>query len=344
MWLYLPITPACNIDDPPLIDQDGPKIAHAVHTFQPPQRNDEENEEGGGRRRRRRAEDDPGLQAVESAHKDRPGWIPILAWSHGASSSSGRHSRGGQSNMQDLSMTKYSDNASPQMTVMVMVGEVLPHGILRVTYNPADGKIKVIEMVLKNVQISSISTGGSGGEDRLTENITVTFSSIFMRHVTINVADGKFLEDSKGSWDGETKKGEREGRFTVQSLKSIVKKAVSVNIDLYDTRALAKLPRPILEELDLSHISAQLKVPLKGRRLLFTAEEAKDGHRTRFREVYVKKLTVAAVLASIAAVLKVETAKVKAVYLLGDSALVQLERDEQVEDLAESDHIFGALE
>jgi len=226
----------------------------------------------------------------------------------------------------------------------VMVGEVLPHAILRVTYNPSEGKFKVIEMVLKNVQISSISTGGSGGEDRLTENITVTFSSIFLRHVTINVADGKFLEDSKGSWDGETKKGEREGRFTVQSLKNIVKKAVSDNMDLFDTRTLAKLPRPILEELDLSHISAQLKVPLKGRRLLFTTEEAKEGRRTRFREVFVKKMTVAAAIASIAAVLKIEVAKVKGVYQLGDSALVQLERDDQLEDLAESSHIYAALE
>lgn len=52
-------------------------------------------------------------------------------------------------------MTKYCDNASPQMTVMVMVGETLPHGILRVNYMPEDGKFKVIEFVMKNVQYDS---------------------------------------------------------------------------------------------------------------------------------------------------------------------------------------------
>jgi len=328
-----------------VIDLDGPVIANAIHTYQPPEENNENDDDGGGRRRGRgRGRDDPNSQAIESSHKDRHGWIPILAWSHGASSSSSRYSRGGGSNMQDLSMTKYCDNASPQMTVMVMVGEVLPHGILRVCYMPEGGKFKVIEFVMKNVQISSISTGGSGGEDRLTENITITFSSIFMRHVTINVEDGKFLEDSKGSWDGESKKGEREGLFNVRALKDLCKKAVLDNVDLFDTRALARLPRPVLEELELTSISAQLKMPLKGRRVLFTTDEHEDGKRTRFREVFIKKLTVDAVHAAVAAVLKIDVKKIKAAFALNGSVLVQLEREDQVEDLAEASQIFIALQ
>jgi hypothetical protein len=246
--------------------------------------------------------------------------------------------------MQDLSMTKYSDLSSPQMTVMVMAGEVLPHGILRVVSMPEDGKLKIIEFVMKNVQISSISTGGSGGEDRLTENITITFNNIFMRHVTINNADGKFLEDSKGTWDSESKKGAREGVFSVQSLTTICKKADTDNVELYDTRMLAKLPVAILVELDLQHVTAQTKLPLRGRRLLFTADEINEGKRTRYREFFVKKLTVQALVAAAAAVQNVAPDKVKGAYAVVGDSLLLIERNEQVEDIGEDSHIFLALE
>jgi len=282
------------------------------------------------------------MAAVEGVHKDRAGWISILAWSHGASNGSTRYGRGGSS-MQDLSMTKYSDNASPQMTVMVMVGEVLPHGILRVVYPPDEGKVKVIEFVMKNVQITSISTGGSGGEDRLTENVTISFSQVFMRHVTINIADGKFLEDSKGAWDGDTKKGERDGVFNVVSLKNLCKKTVTGNVDLFDSRALAKLPRAILEDLELTHVTAQNKMPLKGRRLVFTTEEITDAKRTRFREMFVKKLTVDAVKAAAAAAGGFQASAVKGVYSVATSSLILLDKNDQIEDLPENGELFIAL-
>jgi len=334
----------CNVDDPPTIDTDGQVIAHGIHTFQPPAEEPENPDDGGGRRRgrRRRFGDNPEMVAIENAHKDRPGWISILAWSHGASNGSSRYGRG-SSNMQDFSMTKYSDNASPQMTVMVMVGEVLPHGILRVVYAPDDGKVKFIEFVMKNVQISSISTGGSGGEDRLTENITVQFSSVFMRHVTINIEDGKFLEDSKGQWDGETKKGDRDGVFNVLPLKTLCKRAVTSNVDLFDSRALARLPRAILEELELSHITAQLKLPLKGRRVVFTTDEIDQAKRTRYREAFMKKLTVDGLKAAVSAVIGVGAATIKGIYGVSSSALILLEKPEQVEDLSEGAELFVAL-
>lgn len=63
------------------------------------------------------------------------------------------------------------------------------------------------------------------------------------------------------------------------------------NVDLFDSRTLSKLPRSILEELELSHIEANLKVPLKGRRLLVTSED-ETKRAAKYREVFVKKQTV----------------------------------------------------
>ena len=45
----------------------------------------------------------------------------------------------------------------------------------------AGGKqVKYIEMTMKKVIISSVSTGGSGGEDRLTENVSLNFAEVIL--------------------------------------------------------------------------------------------------------------------------------------------------------------------
>jgi len=246
--------------------------------------------------------------------------------------------------MQDLSMTKYSDNYSPLMTVMVMVGEVLPHAFLRVCYKPQNGAFKVIEMGLKGVQVTSISTGGSGGEDRLTENICLSFQSMFMRHVKINIADAKFLEDSRGSWDGEKNEGHREGLFNVLPLKHLVKKFVNSNVDLFDQKKLSSLPKSVLEELDLGHLSVKNVLPLKGRLLLVTDEKLEENVRNNhFREAYLKQLTVEGLKSTIAALYKVTADKVKSVYRIS-SGLILVENNDQVWALGDSEHLQVVFE
>jgi type VI secretion system secreted protein Hcp len=41
-----------------------------------------------------------------------------------------------------------------------------------------EGQKRYIEITMKEVLVSSISTGGSGGEDRLTENVTLNFAEV----------------------------------------------------------------------------------------------------------------------------------------------------------------------
>jgi len=334
--MYLPLVEKCDIDNPPTIDEDAVRIAESLRTFQAPEEG-EEDEDRGWRGRR-----DNDLNAIGKAHEDRAGWIPVLAWSHGASNGSSRwggSSGSGKGNMQDLSMTKYSDNYSPLMTVMVMVGEVLPHAFLRVCYKPVDGAFKVIEMGLKGVQVTSISTGGSGGEDRLTENITISFQSIFIRHVKISKEDGKFLEDSRGSWDGEKNEGHREGLFNVLPLKTLVKKAISSQVDLFDPKKLSLLPKAILEELDLGHLSVKNTLPLKGRLLHVTDEDIEENTRkNHYREVYLKQLTLDGLKSAIAGLYKTTGDKVKAIYRV-QSALVAVENNDQVWSLIDSEQL-----
>jgi type VI secretion system secreted protein Hcp len=43
--------------------------------------------------------------------------------------------------------------------------------------------VEYIKIKMEEVLITSISTGGSGGEDRLTENVTLNFSKVSLDYV-----------------------------------------------------------------------------------------------------------------------------------------------------------------
>ena len=49
---------------------------------------------------------------------------------------------------------------------------------------------KYVEITMKPVMITSVSTGGSGGEERLTENVTLNFGWVKFEY---------FKQDEKGS-------------------------------------------------------------------------------------------------------------------------------------------------
>ena len=106
----------------------------------------------------------------ESQDKVHQGEIDVLAWSWG-SSSSGRCTA-----IQDISITKWVDLSSPALLMGQLMGTVYATATLTVR-KAGDIPLEYIILELRNVQVSSLSTGGSGGEDRLTENVTLNFES-----------------------------------------------------------------------------------------------------------------------------------------------------------------------
>ena len=114
----------------------------------------------------------------DGTYKDKKG-IDILAWSWGLSNSGSFHSGGGggagKANIQDISVTKYIDAASPNLLKKCASGEHYKEALLVV--RKAGGKpLEYIRIKMEEVMVTSVSTGGSGGEDRLTENVTLNFS------------------------------------------------------------------------------------------------------------------------------------------------------------------------
>jgi type VI secretion system secreted protein Hcp len=106
--------------------------------------------------------------------------IQVLAWSWGMSQSGTTHTGSGggagKVNVQDLSFTHYLDSASPSLMLACCKGSHYPDATL--TMRKAGGDpLPYLVIKLKDIIVSSVSGGGSGGEDQQTENVTLNFAS-----------------------------------------------------------------------------------------------------------------------------------------------------------------------
>jgi type VI secretion system secreted protein Hcp len=117
----------------------------------------------------------------ESQAKGHTDEIDVLAWSWGMSQSGTFHlgsgGGSGKASVQDLSFTKYIDSASHALQLACLNGKHIPE--CKLTVQKAGEKaVEYILIELENCLVTSVSTGGSGGEDRLTENVTLNFAKV----------------------------------------------------------------------------------------------------------------------------------------------------------------------
>jgi type VI secretion system secreted protein Hcp len=115
-------------------------------------------------------------ESTDAFHK---GEIDVLAWSWGESTGAARTRRGVRpiACIQDLSVTKYVDSATPTLIMDTMVGTVVPTAVLTIRKAGAS-PLEYIVLTMRDVSVSSYQTGGSGGEERLTENVMLHFETM----------------------------------------------------------------------------------------------------------------------------------------------------------------------
>jgi type VI secretion system secreted protein Hcp len=122
----------------------------------------------------------------ESVDKTHAKDIDILAWSWGLSNSGTTHQGmgggSGKANFQDISVTKYVDASSHALLLACATGEHFTKAKL-VVRKAGKTPLEYILIEMEEVLITSVSTGGSGGEDRLTENISLNFAKIKFSYV-----------------------------------------------------------------------------------------------------------------------------------------------------------------
>ena len=116
-------------------------------------------------------------ESVDSKHAKS---IDVLAWSWGMSQSGTTHTStgggAGKVNVQDLSLTKHIDKSSTVLLQHCATGKHIAKAVLTVR-KAGDKPLEYLVITLKDLLISSVQTGGSGGEDRLTENVTINFGA-----------------------------------------------------------------------------------------------------------------------------------------------------------------------
>lgn len=107
--------------------------------------------------------------------------IDVLAWGWGVSNSGTTHMGGGggsgKSSFQDLSITKYVDKSSHALLQACATGEHFDLATLHVR-KAGKTQLEYITIKMHEVLVTSVSTGGSGGEDRLTENLSLNFAKV----------------------------------------------------------------------------------------------------------------------------------------------------------------------
>ena len=135
-------------------------------------------------------------ETQDSAQKA-AGDIDILAWSWGMSNAGSFHGGGGggagKANFQDISLTKYIDKASTAIMIALAKGSHIPECKILIR-KAGEGQQKYLQITMEEVLVTSISTGGSGGEDRLTENVTLNFGKVNFAYTP---------QDSKGTVAGD---------------------------------------------------------------------------------------------------------------------------------------------
>jgi type VI secretion system secreted protein Hcp len=136
------------------------------------------------------------LEGVKGESKDKAhtGKIDLLAWSWGIANNGSFHTGGGggtgKASFQDISMTKYIDAASPTLMLYCSNGKHFHNGKL-IVRKAGDKPLEYLIIDLQDILVSSYSTGGSGGEDRLTENFALNFSKVKVVYWTQNKEGGK---------------------------------------------------------------------------------------------------------------------------------------------------------
>lgn len=131
------------------------------------------------------------------------GGIDLLAWSWGLSQSGSFHMGGGggagKANFQDISCTKWIDKSSPVLMLYCANGDHFESAKL-VVRKAGKTPLEYLTITMKQVMITSVSTGGSGGEDKLTENISLNFAEVHVDYIE-QKATGEEGEKPSFKWN-----------------------------------------------------------------------------------------------------------------------------------------------
>jgi type VI secretion system secreted protein Hcp len=122
-------------------------------------------------------------ESTGDANKLHAGEIDVLAWSWGMSNSGTVTGGSGTANVQDFSFTKNLDKSSPALMLATLQGSSFPEAKLTVSRAiGTNASAEFLFITLTDVLVTSVSTGGSGDQTKLTENVTLNFGKFKLEY------------------------------------------------------------------------------------------------------------------------------------------------------------------
>jgi type VI secretion system secreted protein Hcp len=126
--------------------------------------------------------DDIKGESSDAKHKDA---IEVLSWTWGLSQSGSAHHGGGTGtgkvSVRDVSFTKYVDRSTPVLMKYCCKGKFFDQATLYVR-KAGDSPVEYIKLELSHGLISSVTNGGSGHDERLTETISLNFKAFKLEY------------------------------------------------------------------------------------------------------------------------------------------------------------------
>lgn len=139
-------------------------------------------------------------EARDKTHKDE---FDVLSWNWGMSNSGSAQQGGGMGagkvNVQDLSFTKYIDKSTPDLMLACCNGKHIPQAVMTIR-KAGEQPLEYLLVTMEDLIVTNVSTGGSAGEDRLTESITLNFSRVKVQYKE-QTATGGVGDKPEMGWD-----------------------------------------------------------------------------------------------------------------------------------------------
>jgi len=139
---------------------------------------------------------------VESKDSKHTGEIDVISWSWGmtqqGSSHLGSGAGTGKVDVQNLTITKYVDAASPNLIKFCCKGASVGSATLYIR-KAGDKPVEYVKIEMTDGLISSVAVAGSSGDDRFTENISINFAAFKYYYTLQN--KGAAGAETPASWN-----------------------------------------------------------------------------------------------------------------------------------------------
>lgn len=106
-------------------------------------------------------------------------------------------------NIQDLTIAKYVDRASPYLMLASATGKHYPEVRLVFSSEVAQNYFEEVEIVMQDVLVSSVSVGAAGQQTGMSESVSFNFGKV--RFEYREIIDGKTYDNPAGfGWNLDT--------------------------------------------------------------------------------------------------------------------------------------------